>query len=112
MAAMVRCGPICKLSASHRCRVGDLRGAYVLRTLTTADFGYESARDRLLGLKIQSRGEQTMLFASVADDPRDPSVDDVQGQRGSIQGSLMRLGTILNLESRLTVSYQQYIRLL
>ena len=74
-------------------------GSYVLRSLTTAEFKYESAKEKLLGLHVESRGQQTMIFASVVDEP----VDEHYDQDGSMLGSLMRLGTSINLESRLSV---------
>jgi DNA mismatch repair protein MSH5 len=86
---------------------GDARGAYILRTLKTADFEYNAARDKLLGLQIQSSGKETMLYTSVADESADAYAGDREGQQGSMQASLMRLGTSLNLESRLTVSQRR-----
>ncbi|KAI0125765.1 muts domain V-domain-containing protein [Xylariales sp. AK1849] len=83
---------------------GDKRGAYVLRKVKTADFRYDSAREKLLSLQIQSQGDQTMLYRSVADEPADLYAgEDHEGQQGSIQAASMRLGTSVNLESRLTI---------
>jgi DNA mismatch repair protein MSH5 len=83
--------------------MGDLRGSYIMRTLNSADFRYDSARDKLLSLQVQSRGNQSMLYTTVTDEPADAYGDDHEGQHGSVQGSLMRLGASLNLESYLTV---------
>ncbi|ETS87538.1 hypothetical protein PFICI_01366 [Pestalotiopsis fici W106-1] len=74
-------------------------GSYVLRSLTTSEFKYESAKEKLLGLYIESREEQGMIFASVVDE----QADDQHDQHGSMLGSLMRLGTSINLESQLSI---------
>ncbi|RYP27731.1 hypothetical protein DL767_007568 [Monosporascus sp. MG133] len=81
---------------------GDLPGAYVLRTLRSADFGYKSGRDKLLGLNIDTSDEQRMLFTSVADDQMD-WVDEYNVGEGSKQGRLMKLGTSINLDSHITI---------
>ncbi|RYP16461.1 hypothetical protein DL765_005138 [Monosporascus sp. GIB2] len=81
---------------------GDLPGAYVLRTLNSADFGYKSGRDKLLGLNIGTSGEQKILFTSVADDQMDGE-DEYNVGEGSKQGRLMKLGTSINLDSHITI---------
>ncbi|KAI1858378.1 uncharacterized protein JN550_012743 [Neoarthrinium moseri] len=72
--------------------------AYILRTLKSTDFRYESARDKLLDLRTQ-QGDHAIVLVSVADE-----LGDEHGrEQGSMQGSLLRLGTFVNLESRLTI---------
>ncbi|KAI0012933.1 muts domain V-domain-containing protein [Xylariaceae sp. FL0662B] len=81
---------------------GDLQGAYVLRDLNSTDFRYDAGRDKLLGLDLEMSGRQSMLYTSVVDDTIDET-DDHSGQGGSRQGRLIRLGTSINLDSRLTI---------
>ncbi|KAK6078726.1 MutS domain V [Seiridium cupressi] len=77
----------------------DWPGAYILRNLTAPEFRYDTAKEKLLGLRIQSQGDLTMLFTNVADE----CMDDHDEYQDSMQGSLMRLGTSINLDSRLTI---------
>ncbi|KAI1079458.1 muts domain V-domain-containing protein [Whalleya microplaca] len=81
---------------------GDIQGAYILRDLNSADFRYDSGKDKLLGLDLEMSGRQSMVYTSVVDDTIDET-DDYSGQRGSRQGRLIRLGTSINLDSRLTI---------
>lgn len=80
-----------------------------MRTLKAADFRPEAGKEKLLGLDVQTNGDQTMLYASVADEIFDAG-DDCGGHRQSVQGSLMRLGTSINLDSSLTVSLKIDLR--
>ncbi|ORY66344.1 muts domain V-domain-containing protein [Pseudomassariella vexata] len=77
-------------------------GPYALRILKSADFRYESAKEKLLGLEIQTQGERSMLYASVTDEGVDAG-DEYGEQQGSAQGSLMRLGTSVNLDSHAAI---------
>ncbi|RYO76528.1 hypothetical protein DL762_002096 [Monosporascus cannonballus] len=86
---------------------GDLPGTYVLRTLNSADFGYKSGRDKLLGLNIGTSGEQRILFTSVADDQMDGE-DEYNVGEGSKQGRLMKLGTSINLDSHITILQPEF----
>ncbi|RYP68990.1 hypothetical protein DL769_005377 [Monosporascus sp. CRB-8-3] len=86
---------------------GDLPGAYVLRTLNSADFGYKSGRDKLLGLNIDTSGGQRMLFTSVTDDQMD-GVGEYNVGEGSKQGRLMKLGTSINLDSHITILQPEF----
>ncbi|KAI1387071.1 muts domain V-domain-containing protein [Hypoxylon trugodes] len=81
---------------------GDLQSAYILRNLNSADFRYDSGKARLLGLNLETSGRQSLLYASVADNVVDET-DDFNGQGDSRLGRLMRLGTSINLDSRLTI---------
>ncbi|CAJ2513306.1 Uu.00g014250.m01.CDS01 [Anthostomella pinea] len=80
---------------------GDLPGAYILRNLNSADFRYDTGKDKLLGLDLEMAGRQSMLYTTVVDEGI--VEDDHGGQEGSRQGRLMRLGTSVNLDSQLTV---------
>jgi hypothetical protein len=77
----------------------DWQGAYILRTLLTSQYSYDTAKEKLLSLPIGAPGRETMRFASAADEQMEYG-DDCQN---SIQGSLMRLGATINLESKITV---------
>lgn len=53
-----------------------------------------------MNLNIDSLGTQTMHFNTVAEDVE--AAADVNGQR---QGKLMRLATLVDLDSRISVSF-------
>lgn len=53
-----------------------------------------------MNLNIDSLGPQTMHFNTVAEDVE--AAADVNGQR---QGKLMRLATLVDLDSRISVSF-------
>ncbi|KAK6958086.1 hypothetical protein Daesc_000879 [Daldinia eschscholtzii] len=76
--------------------------AYILRNLNSADFRYEAGKGKLLALNLQTPGPQSVLFTSVIDDIVDEA-DNNAGHESSRQGRLMRLGTSINLDSRLTI---------
>lgn len=86
------------------CCQGIGHGSYVLRLLATSEFKYDSAKEKLLNLRIESQGQERMIFASVIDG----QADEHNGQNRSMLGSLMRLGTSVNLESQLSVSSQSF----
>lgn len=79
-----------------------MRGVWVLRSLGASEFNYDSAVNQLLNLDFASLGVQSMQFNTVAED----ELDEVQtrgirvGQRENKQ---MRLATLINLDSRLSV---------
>ncbi|KAI1373621.1 muts domain V-domain-containing protein [Hypoxylon crocopeplum] len=81
---------------------GDMRSAYILRNLNSTDFRYDAGKEKLLGLKLETPGRQSLLYTSVADDVVDENAD-WGGHENSRQGRLMRLGTSINLDSRLTI---------
>lgn len=82
--------------------LGDLQSAYILRNLNSTDFRYDPGKEKLLGLSLETPGHQSILYTSVVDDVVDDT-DGLGGQENSRQGRLMRLGTSINLDSRLTV---------
>lgn len=81
---------------------GDLPGAYILRNLNSTDFRYETGKEKLLGLNLEMPGRQSILYTSVVDDAVD-EMHEFEGQDNSRQARLMRLGTSINLDSRLTI---------
>ncbi|KAI0140145.1 muts domain V-domain-containing protein [Hypoxylon sp. NC0597] len=76
--------------------------AYILRNLNSADFRYDAGRGKLLALNLETPGRQSVLFTSVIDEAVDET-DEFGGQENSKQARLMRLGTSINLDSRLTI---------
>ncbi|KAI1770907.1 muts domain V-domain-containing protein [Hypoxylon cercidicola] len=80
----------------------DLQSAYVLRNLNSTDFRYEAGREKLLGLNLEMPGRHNIIFTSVVDDIVD-EMDEFDAQENFRQARLMRLGTSINLESRLTI---------
>ncbi|KAI0508600.1 putative MSH5 protein [Xylaria bambusicola] len=76
----------------------ELPGAYILRTLNSTDFRYEVGKNKLADLHIEMGGSQSMVYATVVDN----NVLEDQ-DRGSRQGQLMRLATLINLDSPLSI---------
>lgn len=83
-------------------RQGGPRGAYILLKLKSSDFRYESGREKLLSLHLHLHDAQEILFTSVLDEAMEMADGEIE-QNGSVQGTLMRLGASINLDSRLTV---------
>lgn len=81
---------------------GDFRGAYILRTLGSSEFKYETAKRHLLNLNLDSLGSRTMHFNTVAEEEADGGAGDQAHAQG--HGRLMRLATWINLDSRISVS--------
>lgn len=81
-----------------------MQSAYILRNLNSTDFRYDSGKGKLLGLNLETAGHQSVLFTSVVDDAVD-GADGFDGQENSRQARSMRLGTSINLDSRLTVGF-------
>lgn len=90
--------------------IGDLPGAYILRNLNSTDFRYETGKEKLLGLNLEMPGRQSILYTSVVDDAVD-EMHEFEGQDNSRQARLMRLGTSINLDSRLTVRTDIFVLL-
>ncbi|KAI1459397.1 muts domain V-domain-containing protein [Annulohypoxylon moriforme] len=80
---------------------GDSRSAFILRNLNSADFRYDTGKIKLLALNLEMLGHQSVLYTSVIDETVE-EVDDF-GEENSKQARLMRLGALINLDSRLTI---------
>ncbi|KAK8048556.1 dna mismatch repair protein msh5 protein [Apiospora phragmitis] len=78
-----------------------VQGAYILRTLKSADFQYDAGVDKLLGVQSQVAAFHDVRRDIMEDERLDQEVLD--HQHGHSQESRMRLGTIINLESRLAI---------
>ncbi|KAI2635026.1 putative MSH5 protein [Xylaria nigripes] len=78
----------------------DFPGAFILRNLNSADFRYETGKNKLLELRLGMDGPRNVLYTSVVDD----TMAEANGQsQGSRQGQLMRLAASINLDSQLTI---------
>ncbi|KAK7952460.1 mismatch repair protein 5 [Apiospora aurea] len=78
-----------------------VQGAYILRTLKSTDFHYDAGVDKLLGVQGQVAAFHNMHHGPMEDVRLDHEILD--HQYGHSQESRMRLGTIINLESRLAI---------
>ncbi|KUI66380.1 hypothetical protein VM1G_02032 [Cytospora mali] len=83
----------------NRNEEGGIRGAYILRTLGSLEFNYESATSHLMNLNIDSLSPPTMHFNTVAEGEAEGHAN-IDGQR---QGKLMRLATWIDLDSRFSI---------
>ncbi|KAF3764856.1 hypothetical protein M406DRAFT_259223 [Cryphonectria parasitica EP155] len=79
----------------------DFRGAYILRTLGSSKFNYESAKSHLMNLDLDALGSRTMHFNTVAEEEADSAVGGQSGSHGHAR--LLRLATFVNLDSRFSV---------
>lgn len=81
---------------------GDSQSAFILRNLNSTDFRYDTGKAKLLALDLETLGHQSVLYTSVADEMVNEA-DGFGGEENSKQARLMRLGTLINLDSRLTI---------
>ncbi|XDG10457.1 hypothetical protein ABKA04_010072 [Annulohypoxylon sp. FPYF3050] len=81
---------------------GDSQSAFILRNLNSTDFRYDTGKAKLLALDLETLGQQSVLYTSVTDEMVDEA-DGFGGEENSKQARLMRLGTLINLDSRLTI---------
>lgn len=81
-------------------RTGGIRGAYILRTLASVEFNYESAKSHLVNLDLDSLRRRTMHFNTVAGDEAE-GVADMNDERHS---RMLQLATWINLDSHFSVS--------
>ncbi|KAH7031595.1 muts domain V-domain-containing protein [Microdochium trichocladiopsis] len=80
------------------CSKHSIRNAYILRSMNSADFHYESAREKLSKLDIDQLNQQSMHYATVVDDDNH-AIGEPGGE--SHQGHMLRLGATINAESKL-----------
>ncbi|TGJ88151.1 hypothetical protein E0Z10_g516 [Xylaria hypoxylon] len=92
---------LAQLLASGSQDINGNGGAYILRNLNSADFRYETGKNKLLDLHLGMDGPQSMLYTTVVDDTVLEA--DAHQSQGSRQGQLMRLATSINLDSQLSV---------
>jgi DNA mismatch repair protein MSH5 len=77
---------------------------YLLECRPTAEFGYDSARNKLLSLGIGQQGGPSVTYITPGDVVHDEHVFEGDEDRFvGKQGSLLRLPGWINMESRLTV---------
>ncbi|ROW11409.1 hypothetical protein VMCG_01390 [Cytospora schulzeri] len=86
-------------SLGNRNQEGGICGAYILRTVGSVEFGYESAKSHLMNLNLDSLSPQTMHFNTVLGNEAEGE-GDMTGQR---HGKLMRLATWIDLDSRFSI---------
>lgn len=79
---------------------GGIRGAYILRTLGSVEFNYESAKSHLINLDLDSLRHRTLHFNTVAGDEAEGGAD----MNDHIHAKLLQLATWINLDSRFSVS--------
>ncbi|KAK8140447.1 hypothetical protein PG984_000513 [Apiospora sp. TS-2023a] len=78
-----------------------VQGAYILRTLKSVDFQYDAGIEKLLGVQSQVAASHGIRHGSMEDEMLHQY--DLEQEHGYSQESRMRLGTIINLESRLAI---------
>lgn len=77
---------------------------YLLECRPSAEFGYDSARNKLVGLRIGQRGGPTVTYVVPGDVvTHDEDLNEVDGGFAGQQGQLLRLSGWINLESKATV---------
>ncbi|KAI1423077.1 putative MSH5 protein [Xylaria sp. FL1777] len=72
----------------------DFPGAYILRNLNSTDFRYETGKNKLIDLHLETDAPQSMVYTTIIDN----TVLEDQS-RGSRQGQLMQLATFVNLDT-------------
>lgn len=85
-------------------RSDQTRLPYLLECRPNAEFGYESARNKLVGLRIGQRGGPAVTYVVPGDVvTHDDDFEEGQSSLTGKQGQLLRLSGWINLESRSTV---------
>lgn len=79
--------------------MGGMQGAYILRTVGASDFNPNNGKEKLAKLDSKIFGPQSTVLTAVAE-----GVDYVEDTDTTTQSKLLRLSTVINLESRLSVS--------
>jgi DNA mismatch repair protein MSH5 len=78
-----------------------VQGVYILRTVGASDFNPNNGQNKLASLDSDIFKEQSTILTAVANE----MVDDEVGETDTSKKSkFMRLSTIINLDSRLSVS--------
>jgi DNA mismatch repair protein MSH5 len=78
-----------------------VNGVYILRTVVPADFSFEKGRQKLAALDSKIFGQQSTILTGVAETV---DYEEDGGTDASRLSKYMRLSTVIDLESRLTVS--------
>ncbi|KAB5579927.1 muts domain V-domain-containing protein [Coniochaeta sp. 2T2.1] len=79
---------------------GGVNGVYILRTVGASDFNPNNGQQKLAGLDASIFGGQSTILTAVAEEMG----DDGMGEMGMTkQSKLMRLATVINLDSRLSI---------
>ena len=80
-------------------------GPFTLRSIASADFTYDSAIDRLLAQASETPPLSRLFVTGVCDNTADSRDRYRDTKPGELQGlKILRLGSSINLESRLSVS--------
>ncbi|PSR81614.1 putative MSH5 protein [Coniella lustricola] len=77
------------------------RGVYILRTVVSTCFNYETAKNVLLSLDMDFLGSKAMHFNTVAAAHQEPAIGHAPGNNG--YGSRLQFATFVNLDSRLSI---------
>ncbi|OIW34509.1 hypothetical protein CONLIGDRAFT_650938 [Coniochaeta ligniaria NRRL 30616] len=79
---------------------GGVNGVHILRTVGASDFNPSNGQQKLAGLDSKIFGEQSTILTAVAEAGDDDEVGETDTTK---QSKLMRLSTVINLESRLSI---------
>lgn len=79
---------------------GMLQGVYILRTVGSSDFKPNNGQEKLANLDEQVFGLQSTVLNTAAGGGDEFEIDG----DSTMQSKLMRLSTLINLDSRLSVS--------
>lgn len=84
-----------------------MNGVYILRTVGASDFNPNNGQQKLASLDSKIFGEQSTILTAVAEAMDDSEAGEADATK---QSKLMRLYTVINLESRLSVSRSYHFR--
>jgi DNA mismatch repair protein MSH5 len=81
----------------------DIFGSYVLDARPSSEFNYAAARNKLVNLELSANEALGIIFTSPGEELAGDATDD-QAHQGGIgrQGRLMRLGGLIDIDSKLT----------
>ncbi|KAB5551373.1 muts domain V-domain-containing protein [Coniochaeta sp. 2T2.1] len=79
---------------------GGVNGVYILRTVGASDFNPNNGQQKLAGLDASIFGGQSTVLTAVTEEIGDDGMGEM---RMTTQSKLMRLATLINLNSRLSI---------
>lgn len=83
----------------------DIFGSYVLDARPSSEFNYAAAKNKLVNLELSANEELGIIFISPGEELTGDTANDEALQAGiGRQGRLMRLGGLIDIDSKLTAS--------
>jgi DNA mismatch repair protein MSH5 len=81
-------------------------GSYVLDARPSSDFSYVAGKNKLINLELSVGEGFSIVYAAPGEElTGDAAIDQTYPDRNGRQGRLMKLGGLVDLDSKLTASF-------